>query len=165
MLLETERLRLGRWYPGDWLAFRTLSTDPEVMRYINDGSPWSDEQTRGFIDNQMQGFARNGFCCWKLERKTDERVIGFCGLQPLRDTPDIEIGWWLARDCWGLGLASEAAQVAMHDGFRRIGLPRIVAIAQPENAASIHVMEKLGMTYESRQVRRGFDVVLYAKTR
>jgi [ribosomal protein S5]-alanine N-acetyltransferase len=50
----------------------------------------------------------------------------------------------------------------MRDGFSRAGLERIVAIAQPENRASIHVMEKLGMTFERETTHHGFRVALYA---
>ena len=53
----------------------------------------------------------------------------------------------------------------MRDAFERAGLHRIVAVAQPENLASIHVMEKLGMRFERETTRRGFPVVLYATDR
>ena len=92
-------------------------------------------------------------------------MIGFCGLQPLDGTAETEIGWWLARAWWQQGLATEAARTALTDGFERAGLARIVAVALAANQASIHVMEKLGMTYEREMVHRGLDVVLYAVNR
>ena len=92
-------------------------------------------------------------------------MIGFCGLQPLDGTPETEIGWWLARACWGQGLATEAARAALQHGFERAGLARIVAVALAANRASIHVMEKLGMKYEREMIHRGFQVVLYAVNR
>jgi RimJ/RimL family protein N-acetyltransferase len=52
--------------------------------------------------------------------------------------------------------------MALADGFERVGLERIVAVAIRENRASTHVMEKLGMKNESDAMRRGFPVVLYA---
>ena len=93
-------------------------------------------------------------------------LIGFCGLQPLPEiepgTAEIEIGWWLARACWGRGLATEAARAALRDGFERVGLERIVAIAQPANTASIGIMRRLGMRFERMAEPRGIPVVLYA---
>ena len=83
-------------------------------------------------------------------------------MQPLPGTPDIEIGWWLARAWWGRGLATEAARVALGDGFARVGLGRIVAIAQPANTASIRIMLKLGMRHEGMMKPRGTPVVLYS---
>jgi len=75
-------------------------------------------------------------------------MILFCGVGFWRAEPDPEIGRWLARRYWGRGLATEAAQAAMHDAFDRVRLERIVSIARPENAASIRIMDKLGLKLE-----------------
>jgi [ribosomal protein S5]-alanine N-acetyltransferase len=161
-ILETPRLRLLPWQPDDWLQLRPIAQDPEVMRYISNGQPWPDERIREFVARQANGFEARGFCLWKLTDKRTQEMIGFCGLQPLAETPDVEIGWWLARARWGKGLATEAAREVLRDGFERAHLQRIVAIAQPENLASIHIMEKLGMHFEREITHRGFRVVLYA---
>jgi [ribosomal protein S5]-alanine N-acetyltransferase len=163
--LETERLRLLCWRADDWRQLQPIAQDREVMRYISNGQPWTDEQIRGLVNRQIEGFAQRGFCLWRLLHKASDQMVGFCGLQPLPRTREIEIGWWLARAWWAQGLATEAGRAAMRDGFSRVGLERIVAVAQPENRASIHVMEKLGMTFESETTHRGFRVVLCAITR
>jgi RimJ/RimL family protein N-acetyltransferase len=138
------------------------ASDPEVMRYISGGDLWSDERIREFAEKQIKCFAERQFCFWRLVHKESGVMIGFCGLQPLDDGHEIEIGWWLARDRWSQGLATEAAREALRDGFERAGLKRIVSVAMPENGASIHIMEKLGMRFERTTTRRGFAVVLYA---
>jgi RimJ/RimL family protein N-acetyltransferase len=163
--LETARLRLLPWQAEDWVQLRPIATDPEVVRYISGGEPWADERIREFVARQVACFAARGFCLWRLQHKADSEIIGFCGLHPLDGTPEIEIGWWLARARWGQGLATEAAREALRDAFERAGLERIVAIAQPANRASIRIMEKLGMSYECNTTHRGFDVVLYAVAR
>jgi ribosomal-protein-alanine N-acetyltransferase len=159
---ESKRLLLLPWESDDWTSFKPIATDPAVMRYISNGEPWPDEKIIEFIERQRRHFREKGFCLWKLLLKTDSRLVGFCGLQPLDDLPGIEIGWWLARDQWNQGLATEAAKVILSDGFERIGLAKIVAIAQRENRASTHVMEKLGMRYEREVQHHGFRVVLYS---
>ena len=167
-ILETERLRLLPWTPGDWLQLKPIAQDPEVVRYISGGQPWPEERIHEFVERQVSGYAERGFCFWRLlhrrpgENDKAAEAIGFCGLQPLPGTEEIEIGWWLARAWWGKGLATEAAREAMRDGFERAGLARIVAIAQPENRASIHIMEKLGMSFERETTHRGFRVALYS---
>lgn len=161
-MLETERLRLLSWQGDDWLQLKPIAQDPEVMRYISSGQPWADERIRELVTRQIAGFEARGFCFWRLIDKGAQEMIGFCGLQPLAETSEIEIGWWLARAWWGKGLATEAAREAMRDGFERVGLRRIVSIAQPENRASIHIMEKLGMQFERETSHRRFRVVLYA---
>jgi RimJ/RimL family protein N-acetyltransferase len=132
------------------------------MRYIGDGSPWPEERAREFVERQVALFGQLGFCLWKLAAKEGGGLIGFCGLQPLTEVGEIEIGWWLARAWWGRGLATESARVALRDGFERVGLRRIVAIAQPANAASIGVMRKLGMNFERVTEARGIPVAMYA---
>ncbi|HUJ31765.1 MAG TPA: GNAT family N-acetyltransferase [Candidatus Acidoferrum sp.] len=161
-MLETQRLRLAPWQADDWLELKPIAQDPEVMRYISSGQPWPEERIREFVARQIACHGARSYCLWRLLLKDTGAMIGFCGLQPLDGTPEIEIGWWLDRAWWGQGLATEAAREAMKDGFERAALERIVAIAQPENRASIHVMEKLGMRFERETTHKGFPVVLYA---
>jgi len=160
--MRTERLVFCAWSETDWLAFKPIAIDPEVMRYISEGLPWPDDRIQKFVQRQMNCFRDRGYCLWKLLEPDTSQMIGFCGLQPLANTSDIEIGWWLARSHWGRGLATEAARAALRDGFERAGLQRIVAVAHPANLASRHVMEKLGMRYERDTQHKGIDVVLYA---
>src|SRR5713101_7756943 len=164
--LETKRMFLRPWEEEDWLAFRPIATDPEVMRYITGGTPWTDEQIQEFVQRQIRHFAERGFCLWKLLAKENAggRIIGFCGLQPLviDGQPEVEIGWWLAKDCWGRGLATQAARIALRFGFERAGLTRIISICRPDNAASQRIMEKLGMTFERNYIHKGVPVRLHS---
>ncbi|HEV2350332.1 MAG TPA: GNAT family N-acetyltransferase [Terriglobia bacterium] len=163
MVLETNRLLITAWDLQDSIAFRSISSDPDVMKYIGKGEPWSAKQTEQFVKDQIENFHRYGFCLWKLAYKPAGGLIGFCGLQHLSKSVEIEIGWWLAKAFWGKGLATEASRTVISYGFETIGLRRIVAIAQPANLASIRVMEKLGMRHEKNTVdRHGISVVLYS---
>lgn len=132
------------------------------MRYIGDGNPWAEESSRAFVERQITLCADRGYCLWKLLPENGAPLIGFCGLQPLYDTGETEIGWWLARAWWGRGLATEAARAALRDGFDRAALSRIVAIAQPANTASIRIMQKLGMKFEKTFAPRGIPVAYYS---
>jgi len=143
--MRTEHLVFSPWSEADWQALKPIATDPEVMRYISEGFPWPDDLIPEFVQHQMHCLREYGFCMWRLLEANTDQMIGFCGLQPLANTPDIEIGWWLARAHWGRGLATEAARAVLCDGFERVGLQRIVAVAHPCNGASRHFMEKLGI--------------------
>lgn len=167
--METERLQLCEWNAKDWIDFKPIATDPEVMRYIGPGIAWDDMRIQSFVERQIDNADRLGFCLWKLIERESRRLIGFCGLKYLGTSDDVEIGWWLARDRWGRGLATEAARRALQFGFDEASLARIVAIAQPENLASINIMRKLGMTCQGN-LRHGdlgmqnpeIPIVLYA---
>ena len=132
------------------------------MRYITGGVPWSDELIQAFVDRQANLYKERGFCRWKLTEKSTGEPIGFCGVGFWRDALDPEIGWWLARRCWGRGLATEAARVALRDAFDRVRLDRIISVAALENTASTRIMEKLGLKLESEFERDGVRLVRYA---
>ena len=161
-MLETARLRLEPWQGADWVELRAVATDPEVMRYITGGTPWSDEQIRDFVERQRKLLAERGFCRWKLIEKASSETIGFCGVGVWRTFTDPEIGWWLARRWWGLGLATEAARVSLADAFQRVGLDRIVSVAMPDNRASRNIMRKLGLEFETEFENEGLRLVRYA---
>lgn len=163
--LETERLWLSPWSKADLENARPIFTDPEVMRYINGGLPLPDDEIRKFIARQQDHFRSQGFCLWKLLRKPAGRFVGFCGLQPLEldGANEIEIGWRLVKDQRGHGLATEAAERALRDAVSRARLSRVIAIAMPNNRASLRVMEKLGMNFERATHKGGFNVVVYAR--
>ena len=162
MNLETGRLILDTWQVTDWTALRPIATDPEVMRYITGGVPWTDEQIQTFVDRQMKLYCERGFCLWKLLAKPDGETIGFCGVGFMHAAQDPELGWWLARPYWGRGLATEAARAALEDAFERAGLYRIVSIAMPANRVSIRIMQKLGLTFECEFESEGVRLVRYA---
>lgn len=162
MILETHRLILTTWQTSDWIAFRPIATDVEVMRYITGGVPWNDERIQMFVNRQVEMFSERGFCRWKLLLKPAQEMIGFCGVGFWGDSLDPEIGWWLARPYWDRGLATEAAYVALRDAFERIGLDRIISIARPANVASTQIMKKLGLRLECEFEKDGVPLVRYA---
>lgn len=163
--LETERLWLAPWSPADLASARPIFTDPDVMRYINGGRPRTDSEILEFFSRQQNHLCSRGFCLWKLLRKPDGRIIGDCGLQPLEldGASEVEIGWRLAKDQWGQGFATEAAILALRDAVERAHLSRVIAIAMPENRSSLHIMEKLGMTYERDSQKDGFAIAVYSR--
>src|SRR5262249_11537072 len=161
MILETERLVLDTWQISDWTALRPIATDVEVMRYITGGVPWTDERIHSFVDCQVKLYSDRGFCRWKLLAKPTREMIGFCGVGLWRDVQDPEIGWWLARQYWGRGLATEAARTALRDAFERVRLDRIISIARLANRASTRIMEKLGLELECEFKDDGVVLVRY----
>jgi [ribosomal protein S5]-alanine N-acetyltransferase len=158
-MLRTERLILDAWEPDHWLAFRPIAKDPEVMRYITGGTPWSDEQIRAFVDKQIKLFAERGFCRWRVLDAVSGELIGFCGVGYW--VHSLEIGWWLARAHWGRGLATEAARCAMSDVFERVGLDHVISVARVENTGSRRIMEKLGMRVQRQFESEGINLVQY----
>uniref|UniRef100_UPI003F683FFE GNAT family N-acetyltransferase n=1 Tax=Streptomyces polyasparticus TaxID=2767826 RepID=UPI003F683FFE len=147
--METERLVLRRWRAEDVAAMAVVNADPEVMRWIGDGSVRDEERTRAGIEAWEREWEHEGFGLFAVEVRATGRVAGFTGLSVPHFLPEVlpavEIGWRLGREYWGKGYATEAARAALRFGFRDRGLNQILSIAQPENKASQRVMSKLGM--------------------
>ncbi|QJU56820.1 GNAT family N-acetyltransferase [Sphingomonas sp. AP4-R1] len=148
-MIQTGRLLLRPIGPQDREAIAALLGSSVVRHYLG-GARFGDAAERR-IEESMRYQADHGMSRWGMERRTDGRLIGQCGLVPYLhpDTPitgDIEMGWQLAEDCWGQGYAREAAEASLAWGWANLTAPRIVAITVPANRASVALMERIGMT-------------------
>ena len=148
--LETERLVIRPWQNGDRDAFKIMSGDPEVMRYVHGGEPYTEEEVDQFMARQAKNLAEHDMCMGALAEKASGRVVGVAGVQPLGQSGDLEIGWWLARDMWGRGYATEAGAAAMNHVLDTLKRPRVVAIIDPGNTPSVAVVTRLGFQYDRR---------------
>jgi RimJ/RimL family protein N-acetyltransferase len=166
MQTETARLSLRPLARGDFENLCRLYADPDVMRYIGKGVRSAEETEQG-LQRMMGHWSRLGYGMWAVHEKATGAFVGRCGLHPLADTGEIELGYTFHRAFWGRGLATEASAAALRFGFETHALPRIVAIARPANVASWRVMEKLGMTFERQgpSPYEGSEVVWYALSR
>jgi ribosomal-protein-alanine N-acetyltransferase len=138
--------------------------DPLVMRFMG-GRTRDRAETLTRLEANIRTWQEHGFGMYALFELATGTMIGRCGLAFLDNTPEIEVGYMLARDYWDSGYATEAARACLEFGFRERSLARIVAIANPENHASRHVIEKLGMRFEKNARFYDSDVVYYALTR
>lgn len=166
-ILETARLLLREWTLDDVDAFARIYADPEVMRHVGNYRPRTRDETIERKRKSLRHYAEHGFGMWAVCLRPGGEVIGRCGLEylPGQATPEVEIGWLLAREHWGRGLATEAAKATLGYGFAVLRLPRIVARAIPSNTASIRIMEKLGMKPSRTVDANGEEMVLYAVER
>jgi RimJ/RimL family protein N-acetyltransferase len=169
--IETDRLVLRGWEARDLDPYAALCADPEVMRYVADGSPQDRDRAASAVASFTSGWAERGYDLWCVARPEDDTCIGFVGLHVPDFLPEIlpavEIGWRLARPWWGLGYATEGAVAARDFAFDRAGLDRLVSIAHPDNGASTRVMRKLGMALERTTVHphHRVPVVVYELVR
>lgn len=161
--IETARLRLRMFRPQDLDPLAALFADPDVMRYVGDGKPVLRDEAEKALISIIQHWHRNGFGRWAAEYKETREFVGFGGLRSLFEQR--EVVYHFARAHWGKGLATELATASLRYGFEEHRFERIVAIAKPRNAASIHVMEKLGMHFEMQTIYYGIEVVQYAIAR
>jgi RimJ/RimL family protein N-acetyltransferase len=161
-ILETDRLRLRPVSPDDLDHIVALYGDPEVMRYIGTRGALTREEACGRLDFMVDHWRRHGFGMWSLFRKDDGAFVGRCGMRYMDSTTDVELGYTLVKACWGQGFATEASRAVVRYALDVMKMKRLVAIADPENTASVNVMKKIGMTFERVGHYYGTDCVLYA---
>lgn len=151
--LLTERLELRPWRDDahDLDAYAAISSDPEVMRHIGDGSALTRERAATQLARFAAHWEDHGYGLRAAVLRDGGGVAGFAGVmragQPGVRPGDVEIGWRLARSHWGRGYATEAALAVRDHAFGELRLARLVAFVRPANTASIGVMRKLGMEH------------------
>lgn len=153
-MIETQRLVLRRWREEDRAPFAAMHNNPEVAYWL--GGPQFVAHAAEALGRYNQAIDEFGFGKFALERRADGLLLGAVGVMPMPPSLPIEgfeIGWRLARWAWGEGYATEAAQAAVADGFRR-GLDEIIAFTTSTNLRSQAVMARLGMVHDPA---RDFD--------
>lgn len=166
VIARTPRLLLRTLIADDAAALEPILGDAEVMRFSISGRLDAAGVER-LMQRVADSYAQFGFGHYGVVRQEDQRLIGFCGLsmQTIDDQRQVEIGYRLARDAWGVGYATEAAMAARDYGFQQLGLARLIAIIDPANVASQRVAAKLGMIYESDALYHQRCVRVYACSR
>ena len=145
--LRTERLILRPWTAADRAPFAAMNADPEVRRFFPSLQTRAEsDASADFLSSQ---FARTPYGPWAVEVPGTVEFAGFVGLwetaPDVRHQGPVEIGWRLARDCWGKGYATEAARAALDFVFREKLLDAVVAFVAPANLASRSVMDRIGL--------------------
>jgi ribosomal-protein-alanine N-acetyltransferase len=161
-VIETARLVLRRFTPEDAEANYRIYTDPLNMRFMG-RQPDSVEFERYHIRRHIANYyERHGFGLWAAVLKEHGQLIGRCGFlrQEVEGAREVEVSYLIDRHFWGRGLTTEAVRATLKHGFEQYGFPRVVAMIDPRNAASVRVAEKAGLRYE-----RDADFKDYGKVR
>lgn len=163
--LETDRLILRDFDPDDVDNLLALDADAEVRRYLDMPEPPSRQVVECVILPPILADSErgDGFGRWViLEKACDFRFIGWIHFRRAKSDPDeIELGYRLIRSAWGKGYATEASRALIEKGIREQGVRRISATALADNAASIRVMEKCGLTLEEHFLYKDIPAVKY----
>jgi ribosomal-protein-alanine N-acetyltransferase len=154
--LETDRLVLRRLTIADAPFILGLLNEPSFVRFIGDKRVRTLDEAREYIaQGPMASYEQHGFGLYLTSLK-DGTPIGMCGLLKRDVLDDVDIGFALVPPFWSQGYAGEAAAAILDYGRTVLGLERIVAVANPDNAASIRLLEKLGLRF-SRMARLAAD--------
>jgi RimJ/RimL family protein N-acetyltransferase len=149
-ILETNRLILRHLVPDDLDSLFALYRDPIVRRYFPEGT-LTYEETKEELEWFLNGHPEHPqLGLWATIFKQTGKFIGRCGLLPwtIDGQSEVEVAYMVAKEYWGQGLGTEAAQAILNYGFEQLQLSRLICLIDRENQASIKVATNIGMTFE-----------------
>lgn len=143
--IETGRLRLRPVAPSDAPAITPLVSDWEIARQTGSiPHPYPEGGAERWISDIRTCQAYGLALALAIERKEDARLIGCITLETDPSGKPPALGYWLGREWWGKGYATEAATALTGHALSALGLDRIEALVFPDNPASVRVLEKAG---------------------
>lgn len=147
--METDRLILRHYAEPDKANFIKLFTDASVMKYVGDGV-LTAERAEAFWQKLFEKLYPQNFNIWAIFAREDSAYVGHAGIYP-RPTrkEDWEFVYFLNRQSWGKGYATEIARRIIQFGFKELNLPEVYATVDDVHSASIHVLEKAGMSFKN----------------
>ena len=152
--IETDRLILRRPCIDDAAAFFEIHGDPETNLF-NPAGAMTAERARDAIASDMAHWSRRAHGYWAICRRDEpDLVIGFGGIawRVFGTTERANLGFRFAASTWGQGYATELARAALDVGWHQLELDAVWASARENHAASLRILEKIGMTRVERVV-------------
>jgi RimJ/RimL family protein N-acetyltransferase len=164
--IETDRLLLRTWIlPGDISDAQDLFVCEDAQRYYVRGTLRHDD-VAAYVARLIAKEERDGFGVWPVVEKESRSLVAACGLTRVPDLGnDVEVDWIVKPSARGRGIALEAAQSVLSYAFSQTPLPRVSALIDPGNSASIAIANRLGMRFDRivRAYKR--DLMRYIKER
>ncbi len=150
ILIETERLVLREITFDDKEELFQLHSDPKVQKWTGEPVVESMKEIEQAIRIRLNDYRKYGFGRLAVILKTTNEFIGWAGLTYLPEFDKVDLGYRFKKKYWSMGFATEASKAIIDHGFNVLNLDLIIAIALPENKASIRIMEKVGMIYDKQ---------------
>jgi len=158
-ILTSARLTLRPLEAADAPTLHRIYRTEGVLRYFPNPSPPPLEKVERFIAGQQAHWEKFGYGNWGILPADSDEIIGWAGLQFLPELNETEVGFLLDKPFWGKGYATEAARAALQFGFEELNLDHIIALAHPQNAASLRVIQKCGMISDQTLNLWGIELI------
>jgi RimJ/RimL family protein N-acetyltransferase len=147
-ILCTGRLRLRLAAPRDAAFYLELVNDPDFIAHIGDrGLRTLEAAARAIEEGPVAMQRTRGHSLYVVELLDGGAPIGLSGLIKRDALEDVDLGYAFLPGHRGRGYAFEAAQAVLKHA-QALGIPRLAAIVNPANTASITLLLKLGMRFE-----------------
>jgi len=163
--VATARLDLRMFREDDLDGYADMCADEEVMRFIGAGGPVGADVAWRQMALFLGEWALHGYGMWAVEERASGRLIGRVGFLNPHGWPACEVGWLLARDAWGRGLAFEATTAAIAYGRANLKIGALISLIRPENGRSIALAQRLGASLDGKIDFMGGQTLQYRHPR
>jgi RimJ/RimL family protein N-acetyltransferase len=148
-LLEAGRAGLRPWREGDVAAILAMSRDPDTIRFTNVPDPYDEDSVRIWLALQPARLRAGDGAAFAVIEPPSEEALGAIGVRVLHGRGIAEIGYHMAPEARGRGLATVALRLLSDWSFRTLPVARLQLTTHVENPASQRVAEKAGYTREA----------------
>ena len=147
--LQTQRLLLRRLQITDAAALFEILSDPETTRYWGRPAMTDLREAERYTQENLDWINEGRCLYWAVEEKASQKVIGTFALLRLNfSNRHGEVGYLLNRAWWSQGLMGEVMARVIQYAFEEMKLHRLEADTDPDNLASIKLLEKFGFERE-----------------
>lgn len=148
-MIETERLILRPFEAEDLDIIYKIYSDEEILRY-SPYDPMDREQARALLEEMLREWQKPepGNREMAVIRKDTGEKIGRCHMLYEPEKDSVMLGWFLKKEAWGKGYATEIGEALLDCCFEELKVHRVWGLCNPANTASRRVMEKCGMRPE-----------------
>ncbi|MEO6252979.1 MAG: GNAT family N-acetyltransferase [Ferruginibacter sp.] len=147
-ILETERLTLREFVPGDTAFILELVNSPGWLKFIGDRNIKTTEQAKAYLENgPIKSYRENGFGLAMVETKDHKEQIGMCGIIKRDSLIKPDIGFAFLPEFTGKGYAFEMAFATINYAIQKLNIPVVYAITVENNVHSIKLLEKIGLKF------------------
>jgi [ribosomal protein S5]-alanine N-acetyltransferase len=139
--------------------------DVAVRRFLWDGKVVALEETRAIVERSQLLFKERRYGLWSVRELGCEELVGFAGYWQFRTPSSLELLFGVKSNRWNRGIATESSHCVIRYGLETLDLPAVEASTDAANAASVRVLEKLGMSLRQRAIVDGLDTLFYTLRR
>lgn len=160
---DSPRLRFSPLADADDRFLVELLNDPDFLRHIGDRQLREAAGARAWLAaGPRASYEKHGMGLWRVSGRDDDAPLGLCGLVVREGLPGPDLGYAFLPAARGRGIAREAAAATIAHAFGALGLPRLLAIVTETNAASIRLLESLGLVQVGHHEAGGERLRLHA---
>ncbi|MCP8617945.1 GNAT family N-acetyltransferase [Salirhabdus salicampi] len=145
---ETERLVLRPYDLSDAPRAQKIGDDKAVAETTFIPYPYTLEKVEDWIKNHSSLIENGDAYPLAVILKSEKQLIGTMTIRIDKNHHKGELAYWVGKDYWGKGYATEASKKMLEFGFKELNLNRIWAPVMSKNKASGKVMQKVGLSYE-----------------